>query len=67
VDDEVLGRLEDAYPRIAFIVHTEDDVTLAPLPPRLRVVAPPLTPQQERDLENDYEDAIDGLRQQAVP
>ena len=61
IDAEVLGRLEQVYPNVAFIVlHEEGEEPMA-LPPNVLPITPALTADAEAAIIEDYDDAMTSL------
>jgi hypothetical protein len=58
VDSEVMEQLDNAYPRVGFIVHHSHGFEPAVLPPNILPISPALTKTEEDDILADYEDAI---------
>jgi hypothetical protein len=61
VETDVLAQLEQAYPRIAFIIHYTKGCEPTALPPGVLPVTPPLEAQEEEEISDDYDDAIASL------
>jgi hypothetical protein len=55
IGKDVLAKLEQAYPRIAFIIHYINDDELAALPPEALPVTPPLVQADEYAIRVDYD------------
>jgi hypothetical protein len=61
LDDDVLAGLEDAYPRIAFIIHYSGDSPPTALPPGVLPLTPPLSRTDENAISVDYDNVKTSL------
>jgi hypothetical protein len=61
LDDDVLAGLEDAYPRIAFIIHYSDGSQPTALPPGVLPLTPPLERADENAICVDYDNVKSSL------
>lgn len=57
VDENVMGQLDDAYPRVGFIVHQARSEVAQPLPRQVIPILPELVEGDERRIIKDYETA----------
>ncbi len=58
VGDDVILRLDEAYPSVGFIVHYSHDDVPSAFPPNVLPIRPALTADEEIDIIEDYEDAM---------
>jgi hypothetical protein len=61
IDEDVLADLDEAYPRLTFIIHHGADSEPSLLPRSVLPVTPPLTWASEEAMLEDYESARSGL------
>jgi hypothetical protein len=61
VETDVLAQLEQAYPRIAFIIHYAQGGEPTALPPGVLPVTPPLTLEEEEAISVDYDAVTNSL------
>ena len=61
LDDDVLAGLEDAYPRIAFIIHYPDGSPPTTLPGGVLPLTPPLSRMDENAIRVDYDNVKSSL------
>src|SRR6185437_8448025 len=64
IDADVMARLDQAYPRVTFIVHHEPGHEPAALPPGVEQIRPPLTLEEENRILLDYTEATESLGMQ---
>jgi hypothetical protein len=67
VDADVIAQLEQAYPRIAFIIHYAQGSEPAALPPGVLPITPPLPAAEEAAISDDYDDATASLADEGAP
>jgi hypothetical protein len=63
IDAEVMAQLDQAYPRVSFIVHHQADAEPTVLPPGVVQISPPLGADKETDIFDDHVLAFMELQQ----